>query len=155
METPLLICVRVLEMDVEPATGSVQMACTECGSAIWVAASSQDMLVAGGPYKIICMQCASELSKGMEIEPGRDASSSSAIERLQAEAESAFDRMYELHEECEIRRQFELATGLLTSAERLARDAGLPERAEEAERRRRHIRMVYYHQFVQPPKLLM
>lgn len=155
METPLLICVRVLEMDVEPAKGSIQMACTECGSAIWVAASSQDMLVKGGPYKVICMQCASELSKGMEIEPGRDASPSSAIERLQAEAEATFDRMYDLHEEGEIQRQFELATSLLTSAERLARDTGWPDRAAEAARRREHIRMVYYHQFVPPPKLLM
>lgn len=154
METPLLICVRVMEMQAEPAQGSMEMQCSECNAPIWVARSSQDMLVTGGGYKLICMQCAAELSKA-SVETERDVPLSATLERLQAQAESAYSQMYELHTDREIRWQYELADDCLREAAKLAAENGLEEHAARIETRRLHIRNVYYHQFVQPPRLLM
>jgi hypothetical protein len=155
MDTPLMICVRVVEMVGEPANGSMEMRCTECNSPIWVARSSQDMLETGGGYKLICMQCAAELSKSSAVEPERDVPVSTILERLQAQAESAYDQMYDLHTDHEIRWQYELADDCLREAVKMAQDNGLAEQATKIEKRRLHIRNVYYHQFVQPPRLLM
>ena len=143
-----------MEMQVEPAQGSAEMQCSECGSPIWVARSSQDMLVTGGGYKLICMQCAAELSKA-SVEAERDVPISTTLERLQAQAETAYDRMYEVHTDREIHWQYELADDCLREAVKLAGENGLGEQAARMEMRRLHIRNVYYHQFVQPPRLLM
>ena len=154
METPLLICVRVVEMQAEPAQGSAEMQCSECNAPIWVARSSRDMLVTGGGCKLICMQCAASLSKSF-IEHERDVPLSTTLERLQAQAESAYDQMYALHTDREIHWQYELANDCLQEAVRIAGENGLAEQAARMETRRLHIRTVYYHQFVQPPRLLM
>lgn len=154
METPLLICVRVVEMEVEPAHGSTEMRCSECDAPIWVARSSQDMLETGGGYRLMCMQCAAELSKSA-VQADRDVPVSTALERLRAQAESAYDQMYQLHSDREIRWHYELADDCLREAIKLAAENGLPDQSARMETRRLHIRNVYYHQFVQPPRLLM
>jgi hypothetical protein len=155
MEPALLICVRVAEMVGEPAQGSMRMMCTECHSPIWVASSSQSRLIDGGAYKLVCMQCAAELSTTPDTEPPQELSVPAQIEHMQAQAEIAYGQMYEVHKDHEIRWQFELADDLLLSAARLARKSGMTTEAEQSEKRRQHIRNVYYHQFVQPPRLLM
>lgn len=153
METPLLICVRVLEMEVEPAQGSAAMHCSECDAPIWVAPSSQEMLT-GGACKLVCMQCAAEFSRS-SLDAERDVPLSTTLERLQAQAESAYDQMYEPHSDREIRWHYELADDCLRQAILLAGESGFAQQAERMEARRLHIRNVYYHQFAPTPRLLM
>lgn len=155
MDVPVLICVRVEEMEVAPAEGSIQLKCMECGAAIWAARSSQDLLAHGEDFRLVCMHCANELTKAALAldEPGQ--SVQTQIARLRSNAEAAYDSMYELHDDREIRWQFELADDLLREAVKTAREAAMPDEADTMERRRQHIRQVYFHQFVQPPHLLM
>jgi len=72
------------------------------------------------------------------------------IARLKAQAEKAYDEMYELHDDREIRRRSEFACEWLLSAARLARELGLVQDAANHEQRARHIREVYRRQFRQP-----
>lgn len=155
MDVPVLICVRVDEMEVPPAEGSVQLKCMECGAAIWAARSSQELLAKGDDFRLVCMHCANELTRTALAAEEPDQSAEAQIERLRSNAEAAYDSMYALHDEREIRWQFELADDLLREAVKTAREAAMPDEANAIECRRQHIRQVYFHQFVQPPHLLM
>lgn len=155
MDVPVLICVRVEELEVPPAEGSVQLNCMECGAAIWAALSSQDLLAQGDDFRLVCMHCANELTRAALAADEPDQSAQAQIARLRSNAETAYESMYELHDDREIRWNFELADDLLREAVKTARDAAMPDEAETLERRRQHIRQVYFHQFVQPPHLLM
>jgi hypothetical protein len=143
-----LVCMRVQDMGCDPAEGSIAMNCDLCNAEIWVARSSQIMLASGEPYRRICLNCASERADFKKPE-----STAEEIARLRAQAEEAFDKMNNLHDEGEIRRQFELANDSLDSAASLAREGGLDETAKELDERALHIRRVYRHQFMNPPDL--
>lgn len=155
MDVPVLICVRVEEMEAAPAEGSVQLNCMECGAAVWAALSSQELLAQGDDFRLVCMHCANELTKASLAADEPDQSAQAQIERLRANAEAAYDSMYALHDDRQIRWQFELADDLLREAVNTAVAAAMPQEADAIERRRQHIRQVYFHQFVQPPHLLM
>lgn len=73
------------------------------------------------------------------------------IAKLKAQAEKAYDEMYELHDDREIAWRAEFAEAWLRSAARLEREAGLLAEASETEKRAMHIRTVYRRQFMQPP----
>jgi hypothetical protein len=73
------------------------------------------------------------------------------IARLKSQAGRAYDSMYDLYEDAEIRWQYELAYESLISVVRLAEELGLTEEAAAAEERAQHIRKVYRHQFMRPP----
>jgi uncharacterized Zn finger protein (UPF0148 family) len=155
MDVPVLICMRVEEMDGAPAEGSVQLECMECGAAIWAARSSQELLAPGDDFRLVCMHCANELTRTALAAEAPDQSAQAQIERLRSNAEAAYDSMYALRDEREIRWQFELADDLLREAVKTARESAMPDEANAIESRRQHIRQVYFHQFVQPPHLLM
>jgi len=73
------------------------------------------------------------------------------VAKLKEQDEKAYSQMYELHDDKEIRWQYELAYDSLRSAARIAREVGLAEEAAEAEKRAEHVREVYRHQFMQSP----
>jgi hypothetical protein len=75
------------------------------------------------------------------------------IAKLTAQAEKAYDTMYDLYDDGGIRWQFELAYDSLLSAARTATEIGLTEEAAAAQARAQHIRQVYRHQFMRPPDL--
>ncbi len=156
MEPAWLICVPVEEMELEPAEGSVERPCAECGTPVWVAQSSQTMLNSGGLYRLMCTNCAIaiEEEQGMQRELERERESKlERIEYLKTQAETAYENMFDLKNGREIKWEFEAAYDSLIEAARLARELGLDEEAEANTERAGHIRMVYRHQFMHPPDL--
>ena len=160
MEPAWLICVPVAEMEVEPAEGSVERPCAECGTPVWVAQSSQPMLDSGNLYRVMCTNCAIELEKEqalhLDLEPDPERKRQEILERiaqLKTKSEAAYDKMYDLSEDREIRWEFEIAYDGLHEAARLARELGLVGEAEAHDQRAAHIRKVYRHQFMYPPDL--
>jgi hypothetical protein len=147
LEPTFVMCVRVDQMIGEPVEGSSRELCSSCGAEVWAAPSSRSV-VAEKALAIFCIQCA---APGNAAE---DEERAAAIARLKREAEQAYDEMYDLHDDREIRWRAEFAVEGLRSAARLEREAGLVEDAEATEARAQHIRRVYRHQFMQPPDLM-
>ncbi len=69
------------------------------------------------------------------------------LTKLRADAESAYDKMYEVHTDAEIRWQFEVADEMLSEAWRITRELRLEDEAEAIRVRHQHIRDVYRGQF--------
>jgi acyl-CoA reductase-like NAD-dependent aldehyde dehydrogenase len=68
-------------------------------------------------------------------------------------AEEDYDKMYDAHDERTAKWQYELACDALNYAAKLARELDLEKEALEYEARAKHIRLVFRHQFMQPPDL--
>jgi len=156
MEPAWLICIPVAEMEVEPAEGSVERPCAECGVPVWVARSSQLMLASGDPYRVMCTNCATELEEIRAERPEPESERQTKLEliaQLKAKAEAAYDKMHDLDDDREIAWEFEIAYDSLLAAARLAREFGLANEAEAHDQRAAHIRKVYRRQFMYPPDL--
>jgi hypothetical protein len=69
------------------------------------------------------------------------------LAQLKADAETAYEKMYNVYTEPEIRWQFELADESLSSAWRIAQELGMEEESTAIRIRHQHIRDVYRHQF--------
>jgi hypothetical protein len=139
------------EMTAEPAAGSLKFACPTCDAAIWIAPSSMQMLASDVPYVLRCMQCASS-ANGEEARTDSEVNLAEMV-RLRTQAEAAYDKMYDLFNDYEIKWQYELASETLRSAAELARELGLMEEGDACETRAEHIRKVFRHQFMRPPDL--
>jgi hypothetical protein len=159
MEPAWLICVPVAEMEAEPAEGSVERLCAACGTPVWVARSSQLMLASGDPYQVMCTNCAMQLEemRALHPEPEQECVRQTKLEliaRMKAAAEAAYDKMYDLGDDQELKREFETACDSLQIAASLARELGLEAEAEAHEQRADRIRKVYRSQMMYPPDLL-
>jgi hypothetical protein len=69
------------------------------------------------------------------------------LTRLKADAEAAYDKMYNVYTDTEIRLQFDLAEDFLLEASRISRELGMEEEHQSIMVRYQHIRDVYRGQF--------
>ena len=72
---------------------------------------------------------------------------------LVRDAEAAYDKMYDVHDQRDAKWQFELAYDWLRDAAKIARELELEKEALAYEERAQHIRKVFRHQFMMPPDL--
>ena len=152
-EETLLVCMPVKEMDGEPVTGSVTLLCDECGKAVWVAPSSQQMLETGDPFLLVCTHCALKETREAGAVTGTERKKRE-IERLRKQAEEAYGRMYDSKNEHAAKWEYETAYDSLRLAARLARELDRLDEALAMDKRAEHIRKVYRHQFMYPPDVV-
>ena len=149
MEIQRLICMRVIDMTVGPSPGSISLACPVCAEAIWVSLSSQQMLASSRSFQLCCTHCA-DPSQHWPHGPD-DVDKHQRFADLKAQGEDAYKRMYESHNDQEIKWLFELAYESLRSAARISTELSLHSEAKTCQQRAEHVRVVYRQQFMQPP----
>ena len=69
------------------------------------------------------------------------------LAQFKADAETAYDKMYDVYTNAEIRWQFEVADESLSAAWRIAQELAMEEESNAIRLRHQHIRDVYRHQF--------
>jgi hypothetical protein len=69
------------------------------------------------------------------------------LAKLKAEAEAAYDEMYNVYADAQVKWRFEIADEALSAAWRIAQELGMEEESNAIRIRQQHIRNVYEHQF--------